>query len=486
MNSEISIEQAINIILRVDFQCFLEKVFQTLHPAGTFEKNWHLDLFAEAASVVESGRVRRLIVNVPPRFLKSLCFSVALPAWILGHNPSARVIVASYSKALSNKHSQDCRCIMKSDWYREAFPETVIEKGYDTISKFSTTARGFRLAVSVYSALTGEGADFIIVDDPQTPEQAMSKRIRKRVINWFQKTLMSRLDDKKKGAVIVVMQRLHREDLSGFLLKNGTWNHINLPARTDMAKDLKAGSRVISREAGHLLQPSRVGNVELEQIRREMGEYAFESQYQQNPPIIGSGLIKSEWLLRYDNIDLSSADSIYQSWDCAVKTSNENDYSVCTTWAAKDGICYLIDVYREKLEYPFLMQNVIRLARKYGASSVLIEDKASGQQLIQSLRANDSEEYDFAIIGIMPRYDKITRLMLCSPLFEQGRILVPESASWLNAWEEELAAFPDGKHDDQIDSMTQFILWKESVLKAKGGVTYATRSDMRGWRMSSL
>ena len=204
---------ALDMACRTDFVTFIGKCFYTVAPKTFFHSNWHIEVMAYHAELVRLGKLRRLIVNVPPRSLKSIVYSVALPAFILGHDPTKRVIVVSYGTELSTKHAIDFRAVINSSWYRRVFPGTRISKAKNTEFEVMTTAGGYRLATSIDGTLTGRGGDIIIIDDPLKPADALSEPKRERVNQWYFNTLLSRLDDKQAGAVIVVMQRLHMDDL---------------------------------------------------------------------------------------------------------------------------------------------------------------------------------------------------------------------------------------------------------------------------------
>ena len=186
-------------IIRKDFISFLQKSFYTIHPSGNFYNNWHISLISDYLAEVEKNNIKRLIINIPPRNLKSICISVAWPAWILGHMPEKKIIVTSYSLQLGVKHSIDCKMIISSSWYKKIFPGTKISKSLNTKSKFLTTQNGFRMSTSVGGSLTGEGADILIVDDPHNPTYIKSKKIREKVTSWYENTFLSRLNNPQEG-----------------------------------------------------------------------------------------------------------------------------------------------------------------------------------------------------------------------------------------------------------------------------------------------
>jgi hypothetical protein len=217
-------------VLRNDLYAFVQKTFESVNPGVSFSRNWSTQAVTHALQKVVDGKTTRLIINIPPRNLKSLCASVALPAFLLGRDPIQKIICVSYSDELATKFSNDCRAVMRSQWYRQTFPRTRIDRGKDSEAEFRTTQRGYRLATSVGGTLTGRGGDVIIIDDPIKPQDAQSKSIRDKTIQWYENTLLSRLDDKVHGAIVIVMQRLHLDDLSGHLLERGGFEHLCLPA----------------------------------------------------------------------------------------------------------------------------------------------------------------------------------------------------------------------------------------------------------------
>lgn len=286
-------------VIREDLSCFIAKSFATVTPGRRFLPNWHIDLIAEHLLACQRGEITRLIINMPPRSLKSVCVSVAWPAWLLGHDPAARIMAASYVQALANKHSMDCRLVMQSDWYKNLFPATQISREQNTKHKFVTTQRGMRLATSVFGTATGEGGTLLIADDPMNPLQAMGKKSREFIQNWFSHTFATRLDDKQKGVIVLVQQRLHVDDLSGHLLQRGGWEHLRLPAIAERRELFQLNGRVWLREEGQPLHPGREDRALIERARHELGSQHFNAQYQQAPLAASSEMVKLEWFGRF-------------------------------------------------------------------------------------------------------------------------------------------------------------------------------------------
>ena len=439
----------VNAACRKDFVSFVRKAFHVLAPSATFQMNWHICAIAHALEQVRLGEIKRLIISVPPRSLKSLMCSVAFPAFVLGHDPSKRLIVVSYGADLAIKHGNDFRAVVNSAEYHSIFPAMRISAMKNTQSEVVTTQNGFRLGISVDGALTGRGGDIIIIDDPIAALAARSQKSREHVANWFFSTLLSRLDDKHNGAIVLVMQRLHEDDLAGILLRGSEeWTLLSLPAIAEQVEQIPIGNgQVHVRRVGDALHPERDSRKALEALRAQNHEI-FAAQYQQQPVPPGGAMIKRAWVRRY--YQLPTSGQIIQSWDVANKQGEENDYSVCTTWLIDEKKYYLIDVLRGRFDFPTLRRRVSEQAKLHEASCILIEDAGFGTALIQEFNTAD-----FSVIAVTPAYDKKIRMEIQSAKFENGQVLLPKEAPWLRDLEAELFAFPRGRHDDQVDSISQ-------------------------------
>jgi predicted phage terminase large subunit-like protein len=316
-----------------------------------------------------------------------------------------------------------------------------------------TTAGGYRLATSIDGTLTGRGGDIIIIDDPLKPADALSEPKRERVNQWYFNTLLSRLDDKQAGAVIVVMQRLHMDDLSGALLRDcEEWTHLKLSAIAESEEQISIGrSRFYQRRSGDVLHPEREPMSVLQSIRAQLGSDTFTAQYQQSPVPPGGAMIKRAWVLRYEQLPTPQNRRVIQSWDTANKEGGEHDWSVCSTWLIDQNKYYLVDLLRGRFDYPTLKARVLEHASLHKPSKILIEDAGVGMALVQELRAGSR----FSVIPIKPEHDKMTRMSIQSGKFESGRVYLPERACWLPELETELFAFPGSRYDDQVDSISQ-------------------------------
>ena len=452
-------QKILNALLRENLNAFIRKTFDTVSAGDTYSGNWHLHAIAYHLMLCAQGDIRRLIITLPPRSLKSISASVAFPAWLLGHDPTRKIICVSYSYDLAVKHSIDTRVVMESEWYQRCFPHAQLNPSKNTQHEFMTKKLGYRLATSVGGTLTGRGGNLIIIDDPHKSDEVESDTKRENVITWYRNTLVSRLNDKQKDVIIVIQQRLHEDDLAGHLLAAGGWTHLNLPAIAEDAESILVGDgQYHHREEGEALHPEKEPIESLAQMKQDMGSYAFAAQYQQRPAPLGGGIIKWAWFKhRYAQIPVKQeGDWVIQSWDTASSTGQMNDYSVCTTWLIRNGNCYLLDVLRERLEFPRLRQTVVNHGITWRADMIIIENANAGMGLIQDLQTNC---HTLQIKGMTPKGDKSTRMIQVTPILETGKVILPKDAPWLPEFQSELVHFPNGKFDDQVDSLSQFLEW---------------------------
>lgn len=452
-------EAEYHFLLGRDLMSFTERAFYELHPGRNFQSASFIELIAARLEACARGEIKRLIINLPPRSLKSHCASVAFPAWYLGRYPGRHVICASYGQDLSDKFGRDCRSVMNSGWYKRVFKTRLSDR--QAVHDFATTDQGTRLATSIGGVLTGRGADLIIIDDPLKPDDALSETKRNSANDWNDNTLLSRLNDKDNGCIVVVMQRLHQDDLVGHLLSQGPWEVLSFSAIAEEPEctrfQTNFGTCEFVREMGSPLHPERESLETLKTIRRTMGEYNFSSQYQQMPIPVGGAVIKTGWLRYYEEGKQPRFRRIVQSWDTAHKAGELNSYSVCTTWGVADKNYFLLDVLRKRLNYPELKRAVIEQADRFRPSAVLIEDKASGIPLIQDL--SNQVRYHIVPFTPVPGMDKLIRLHTNSAPFEHGRVFLPRNAWWLADYVHELTTFPGTKYDDQVDSTTQALAY---------------------------
>ncbi len=453
-----------SLVLREDLTSFIERSFYELHPDRHLDLAPHIEVIATKLEAVRRGEIKRLIINLPPRHLKSHCVSVAFIAWLLGHDPAKHVICASYGQDLADDLAAACRRLMRSPFYRTLFGNILGAR--QAVNDFETVHGGRRLATSVGGVLTGRGADIIVLDDPQKADEALSETSRKATQTWFDNTLRSRLNDKANGVIILVMQRPHQDDLIGHVLEQEHWDILSLPAIAEVDEchliEGPLGRRFFRRKPGDILHPARESAQSLADTRCAISEFSFASQYQQNPIALGGAIVKTEWLRFYEPGEQPGKfPFILQSWDTANKSGDLNDFSVCTTWGIVKDRYYLLHALRKRLTFPDLKRNVRSLAERFSPGEILVEDKASGTQLIQELKGDC--RYRITPYSPPAGADKIMRLHTQTPAFENGRVLLPKEAPWLSEYINELTGFPGSRYADQVDSTTQALDYLQSA-----------------------
>jgi predicted phage terminase large subunit-like protein len=443
-------------ILRSDLYAFVRKTFPIVSGGNAFLPNWHIEAITYALARVMRGEIKRLIITVPPRSLKSICASVAFPAFVLGHDPTRSIICVSYSESLGRKHANDFRAVMRSPFYRSLFPGTRISEAKDTELEVQTTGRGCRYTTSLGGTLTGRGGNLLILDDPMKPQDALSDSARENLKQWYANTLLPRLDNKAEGAIIVVMQRLHVDDLVGHLLEQGGWTELNLPAIAEAEEFVPIGpEKVHHRKLGEVLHSEREPTSILEEMKRTMGSAEFAAQYQQQPVPPGGNLVRWAWFPVYDELPVRDVgDKTIVSWDTAMSAGELSDYSACVVLQVKGETAYVLDVVRERLAFPDLRRKIVEVHRRWrnntNSYALLIEDKGSGMSLIQEFKREGIHA-----IGVKPTMEKILRMNAHTARIEAGCVHIPRRASWLEDFRSEIMAFPASKYDDQIDALSQ-------------------------------
>lgn len=468
---------------RDSLSCFIEKTFEILNPGVKYHHNWHVDCIAEYLESCSRREIKRLIINMPPRALKSVSASIAFPAWLLGREPSSKIMAASYAETLSFQHSTDCRAVIQSDWYHGCFPDTRLSPDQNEKSKFMTTKRGYRIATSVGASALGLGGQFLLVDDCHTPAQAASDDVRDSQLKWFDNTFSTRLDDKEKDVIIVIMQRLHQRDLAGYLLKGGGWEHLCLPAMFSKRQTFTIGNFSKTVEAGEYLHPERFSKKFLDNERATKGETFVSGQYLQNPVPEGGGIIKQKWFQLWPaDKKLPRFQYVMQVWDTAFTEKLTGDPSGCMVVgvffpqeeerenleATGGGFAVmLIDWEAEHLGFPALRKKMIEMrSYRYGEQEkavdlILVEDKASGQSVIQELKLAA-----LPIKAFKPgRMDKMARLHSISHFIEAGLFYIPESTKrpgefrdWALPFVNEVCSFPAAEHDEAVDCLSSSLI----------------------------
>ncbi len=451
---------------------FVEQVFRLLVPRNEFKGNWHIGLICEYLEAVYLGQIRRLIINEPPRFLKSLPVSIAFPAWVLGKQPMERILCASYTAALASEFSLHTRRVIESPWYADIFPETKLASDQNQKTWFETTKRGYRMATSVGGTATGRGGNYKILDDPMDPERAFSAADTLSALRWVDQTWSSRDDSPETTREILVMQRLSINDMTQHFINQGEWELLKIPQETTQRVTYTypiTGKQKV-REAGELLHPAYFGPERVAEAKMRLGEYGYAGQHQQEPTAFGGNLVKSQEIMRYDALPpVGDLIELVLSIDTANKEQITNAPTCLGCWcmfSSFPGRYYLNDVITQRWGYPDLKQNVhdyvAMCVSTYGQAptTILIEDKASGIQLIQDLRFETA--YNVEATDPSGEGDKLVRFNAETSAFRAGRVWIPESAPWVFNYVTEITSFPNSPLKDQADMTSQFLKFMRS------------------------
>jgi len=434
---------------REGFMPFIKKVW----PA--FIEGRHHKIMAEAFERVANGDLKRLIINMPPRHTKSEFASYLLPAWFLGQYPEKKIIQTAHTAELSVGFGRKVRNLVDSEDYKEIFPELGLRADSKAAGRWSTNKGGEYFAIGVGGAVTGKGADLLIIDDPHSEQEGQSADagVFDKVYEWYTSGPRQRLQP--GGAIIIVMTRWHKRDLTGKIVKTSVqregmdeWEVIEFPAIMP---------------SGNALWPEFWSLTELEALRSELPAPKWQAQYQQDPSSEESALVKREWWKKWEEERPPQCEFIIQSWDTAFLKSQRADYSACTTWGVfyhpdDSGVTQpniiLLDAYKERLEFPELKKCAFEFYNEFEPDACIVEAKAAGTPLIFELRAMGIPVSEYTPSR---GNDKISRVNAVSDLFASGIVWCPETR-FAEEVIEEFASFPAGEHDDLVDSSTQALL----------------------------
>jgi predicted phage terminase large subunit-like protein len=463
--------------LLADFPAFARQAWKVIE-SKPLEWGWHHQLIAENLQLAYEREIRRLIIAVPPRSGKSRLTNVIWPAWCWAKDASLNFLTTSYSDSLSEELSVLRRRLLQSRWFQETFPGKVLfASDQNRREQYGNLAHGMMIATSGTGTALGKGCDFLIADDALSPQSSFSDLERESVNRDFDSTFRSRLNDPERGVIVIIAQRLHERDLIGHVLESepNTWVNLTLPmiAETDEEIVFPVSGRIIPRKAGDLLHPARFPAKWCEKQKNIIGSYLWSSQYQQRPGVLGGAVFQKKWFREYTNLPEKNIRTIL-SLDTAYSIKRTADLSVASVWVAQEGKFYLAWVWRERCEYPRLKYMTQELYDTWAPDTILIEEKGSGQSLLQSLQ----QETSLPVIGVPAVGDKISRGHSTTALFESGRIFFPKDASWLPTFLHELELFPAGAHDDQVDSLTQALLYLRSQ-QSDGRLTWIDVSKQK-------
>ena len=489
---------------------FIKQAWPIIEGDKEFIDGWHIQAICEHLEAIANRQIKNLLINIPPRCSKSSLVSIAFPAWLWIHSPGEQFLYASYALSLALRDSVKCRRLVLSPWYQERWGNKYKLVGdQNTKGRFDNTQKGYRIATSVGSAVTGEGGSLLIADDPSNALDGESEVQRESKIDWWTQVWSTRLNDKKNDCRIVVQQRIHERDITGYILSHddlNEWTKLILP----MEFEEKRKSRTVVLpttegqiwedprvKEGQLLWPERINATELKSLKQALGsEYTISGQLQQRPSPEAGGIIKKQWFQWWKDTTPPQIEFVIQSWDTALTAKEMSAYSACTTW----GVFYdhnyienviLLSMWRDRIEYPELREITKRLYFDYRDTGkernplfkgrpvdmCLIEAKASGDPLIQDLAAGSIRAIPF----VPNKYgDKIQRVRLITPLIEGGRVWVPAKPPnydkllpFADSFLESVACFPNAESRDLVDTMTQ------ALLKLKEGKFLLNPKDER-------
>jgi len=430
-----------------NFMSFVQEVWPTfIHGA-------HHERMAKAFEEVANGTCKRLIINMPPRHTKSEFASYLLPAWFLGKFPHKKVIQTSHTAELAVGFGRKVRNLVGSEPYKRIFPKVELQSDSKAAGRWNTNFGGDYFAIGVGGAVTGKGADVLIIDDPHSEQEAalaqFNPEIYDKTYEWYTSGPRQRLQP--GGAIVIVMTRWSLRDLTAQVIKSAAqrggdeWKVIEFPAIL---------------ESGKPLWPEFWSLRELEILRTELPNQKWQAQYMQQPTSDSSAIIKREWWKMWEEDEPPECEFVIQSWDTAHETKTVNDYSACTTWGifyqvdnvtkAQTANIILLDSYKDRIEYPELKAKAFEKWEEYEPDALIVEKKAAGAPLIQELRRMRVPVQDYSP---GKGQDKISRLNSVSDLFASGMVWAPRTR-WAEELVDEVASFPSGEHDDLVDSMT--------------------------------
>ncbi|WP_333647415.1 phage terminase large subunit [Candidatus Binatus sp.] len=427
-------------LARTDLACFCAMSYPR------FELAHHHRLIVDKLEAIERGEIDRLMVFLPPRHGKSLIGSTLFPAWFLGRHPEWSIIASSYGAELATDFGRRVRNLVSDGLFQSIFPAAKLAGDSTAAHRFSLSKGGNYYAVGAGGPITGRGADLLLIDDPiKGREDANSESYRRQLHEWYESVAYTRLQP--EGAVVIISTRWHMDDLAGWLLREHpeeNWSVLNLPAIAEQDEGW--------RREGDALWEKKFPLKRLAQIREAVGGSAWAALYQQRPAAAEGAIFKREWWKYHTPATLPERfEQVVISLDTAFKAGASNDYSVGLVLGVGEVGYYVLDVWRDRVEFPALLRAVEMLALKWRPDRVLIEDKASGQSLIQELQTSSR----LAIEPVKVDSDKVTRATACTPLVEAGRVFLPEDADWLADFLEEVSSFPSAPHDDCVDALSQ-------------------------------
>ena len=493
-----------------DFSSFVRDAWGIIEPGTPYSHNWHIDFLAEELTAlfidelgylypelnlekIKSKRKNRLNINVPTRSMKTLLVSVFFPCWLILHNNTLKIVSVSYSKDLSMQINRQRREIINSQWYQKYFGDIVkIKDGMDRQDEFELESLGIMFSTSVDGTFTGKGGDLIILDDIQKPVDMHSPTERGRAVLFLKETLPTRLNNQNTGKIINVQQRLHYQDVTGYIQENlsSLYDFVQIPLEAEENETYvgKITGKVWKRKKDEVLWPARMGKEQVSALRLQLGSHAYQAQQQQNPTPEGGSILNSDWFKIYNATPqqfitnmrefeperFASCQLVF-SWDMNFKVAKDTDYVGCLVGLhdlANEKL-YIVDYMKERLTFTQVLVRMMSMHERWQDSELpilhIVEEKANGSAVIDVMRQR--------IAGVIPfdpgNQDKVTRMKVASPYVESGSIFIPgeHKASWTPSLITELVKFPFLEHDDIPDAFSQLLI-RAFVSERKKKKTY--------------
>jgi predicted phage terminase large subunit-like protein len=502
---------------------YTRQCWAQVEPGTPYAHNWHIDVIAEHLQAVTEGEIRKLIINMPPRCMKSTAISVAWPTWVWIGRPETKFLFGSYRQDLATRDALKSRRLIQSFWYQSRWGDRFRLAGDQNVKmRYENDHAGHRIALSVGTG-TGEGGDVLVLDDPHNGEDVHSDTMREGDIDWWNQTWSTRKNDPKLSAEVIVMQRLHERDISGVAAAEiGGYEHLMIPMRFESERKCyfpittSIGDCDPRTKDGELLWPGRFDEDAVGELERRLGSYGSAGQLQQRPAPAEGGIIKKRWLrfwypvgattpppvrVRLPENEWAECEQIQlpekfeatiQSWDMAFKDTKTSNFVSGHVWGKSAANAFLLDRDHGKKGLPESVAAVHEMSEKWpDAAPILIEDKANGPAVISVLQDKIS-----GIQAVNPEGSKIGRANAVSPYIESGNVYLPHPAfaSWVNGFIAELTTFPAASNDDDVDAMTQALyrLFRRTAKAVvigdgqsggqTGWQTYDARARMRGGR----
>lgn len=463
--------EALDALCRLSLDAYTQRIFRILEPGVQFNWNWHIGCVTDHLEAVYKGEISRLIINIPPRTLKSIIVARAFPSWVLGKKPESKFICASYSYEVAEANAMGTRKIIADPWYQYCFPSTKISADMDRKTHFTTTMAGQYYAATALSSITGLGADYLLLDDPLKPMDAYSETIRNSTNQNIRTTLFSRFNDRRSGKMILIMQRLHEDDPTGNLLLDGDYVHLKLPAEAKRHISISLGGKKWEMKAGDLLFPERLGREDLDRLQRDMTEYNYVGQYLQEPAPVGGGEFKEAWFQHYDKVTPKNM-NVFILVDSSDGKNKTSDYTaMAVIGLGPDKNYYLLDMIRDRLNPTERVDKIFALHRKWsgdiGKPIKVGYEKYGMMTDTHYIREKQNfTSYRFPLIELGGGMMKENRIRRMIPDMQQMRWYFPQALNYTDSDGRtsdlvkdltlgEMLTFPKSKYDDMMDAISR-------------------------------